>query len=92
MSIVRLARQGTVGQCSCKVGGCWKCGSVYQQCKCVCNGISPLDILCRRVGKRRNKSYLVQDSVKDKNDTPKKRKLDENKDKRTWRVIWYNIY
>ena len=49
---IRLTRRGTIGICSCKVGGCRKCGSTCRRCKCACDGISPLEALSRKVGKR----------------------------------------
>ena len=49
---IRLTRRGTIGICSCKVGGCRKCGSSCRRCKCACDGISPLEALSRKVGKR----------------------------------------
>ena len=59
MPTIRLTRQGSIGQCNCKVGGCHKCSSVCPRCKCACNGISPLDTLCRRVGKQKKKPQLM---------------------------------
>ena len=45
-----------VGQCSCKVGGCRKCGSACRRCKWACDGVAPLDALNRKVGKVAKKS------------------------------------
>lgn len=52
MPILRVTRQGAIGQCDCKVGGCRVCGSTCRRCKCSCDGVSPLDALNRKVGKR----------------------------------------
>ena len=65
MPIIRLTRQGTIGQCNSKVGGCRKCGSTCRRCKCACDGISPLDALCRRVGIQKKKPQLMKDNVQD---------------------------
>ena len=54
MSSIRLTRRGTIGDCTCKVGGCRKCGSSCRRCKCACDGISPLEALSRKVGKRQS--------------------------------------
>ena len=49
---IRLTRRGTIGDCYSKAGGCRKCCSSYRLCKCACDGISPLEALSRKVGKR----------------------------------------
>ena len=56
MPIIRVTRRGTIGNCSCKVGGCRKCGSACRRCKCSCDGVAPLDALSRKVGKVAKKS------------------------------------
>ena len=74
MPIIRLTRQqGTIGQCNCKVGGCPKCSSACHQCKCACDDISPLDALCRRVGKQKEKPQLMKDNVHDYKEALKKK-------------------
>ena len=60
MPIIRVTRRGTIGQCSCKVGGCQKCGSACRRCKCACDGVAPLDALNRKVGKVAKKSTRKQ--------------------------------
>ena len=60
MPIIRITRRGTIGQCSCKVGGCRKCGSACRRCKCACDGVAPLDALSRKVGKVAKKTTRKQ--------------------------------
>ena len=55
MPIIRVTRQGSIGQCDCKVGGCRICGSSCRRCKCSCDGVSPLDALKRKAGGQRRK-------------------------------------
>ena len=38
-----ITRRGLIGECSCKVGACRKCGSRCKRCKCSCDGVSPLE-------------------------------------------------
>ena len=54
MPILRVTRQGSIGQCDCKVGGCRICGSSCRRCKCSCDGVSPLDALSRKAGGQRS--------------------------------------
>ena len=59
MPIIRVTRQGLIGQCDCKVGGCCICSSSCRHYKCSYDGVSPLDALNRKAGgqcKRSNKS------------------------------------
>ena len=56
MPIIRVTRQGSIGQCDCKVGGCRICGSSCRRCKCSCDGVSPLDALNRKLGGQRKRS------------------------------------
>ena len=84
MPIIRLTRQGTIGQCNCKVGGCRKCGSACCRCKCACDGISPLDALCRRVGKQKKKPQVMAVSLQDSKESSKKRKTQDNEVENTY--------
>ena len=79
MPIIRLTRQGTIGQCNIKVGGSCQCGSACRQCKCAYDGISPLDALCRRVGKQKRKPQLMKDNIQDHKEASKKQKVTDNK-------------
>ena len=94
---VRLIRQGIIGQYTYKVGDCRKYGSVCHWCKCICNSIFPLDVLCRRVGKRRKKTQQTKDTIEILKEALKKRIFNENKDNTTilgsykgnWRIIYF---
>ena len=88
MPIIRVTRRGSIGQCSCKVGGCRKRGSACRQCKCACDGVAPLDALCRKIGKVAKKTTrkprLQKNSTRKRRQCPKKvvgggiRMLNEN--------------
>ena len=50
-----LTRRGLIGECSCKVGACRKCGSRCKRYKCNCDGVSPLEAVKRFNQNIRNK-------------------------------------
>ncbi len=65
-----LTRRGLIGECSCKVGACRKCGSGCKRCKCNCDGVSPLEAIKRfnqninnKKRKRRPKRLKALDKI-----------------------------
>ena len=80
MPILRVTHQGAIGQCDCKVGGCRICGSTCRRCKCSCDGVSPLDALNRKVGKRPKR-------INNKTSTSRARKRNVNKDQAKCHIL-----